>query len=65
MPPVSTCSTGGAPISAQPRANSHALSGVTSDGFTKTAAPAISAANASKHGLSKGRFHGVMMPTTG
>ena len=63
--PVTHRNTGGAPISAQPRASSHADSGVTSEGLTTTAAPASSAGAASTAGMSNGKFHGVITPTTG
>ena len=63
--PVTHANTGGAPICSQPRANSRADSGVTSEGLTTTAAPASSAATASIPGMSNGKFHGVITPTTG
>ena len=63
--PVATASTGGAPISVHPRTNSTALSGVTSDGFNSTEAPAASAGNTSTAGMRNGKFHGVITPTRG
>ena len=63
--PVTHAKTGGAPICSQPRASSRADSGVTSEGLTRTAAPASSAATASTPGMSNGKFHGVITPTTG
>ena len=53
------------PISDQPRTNSTALSGVTSDGLSSTVAPAASAGMASRPGFANGKFHGVITPTTG
>ena len=38
---------------------------VTSEGLTRTAAPASSAATASTPGMSNGKFQGVITPTTG
>jgi hypothetical protein len=63
--PVVNASTGGAPISVQPRTNSTALSGVTSDGFNSTAAPAANAGIPSIGAFMKGKFHGMIRPTTG
>jgi len=55
----------GAPISVQPRANSTALSGVTSDGLRSSEAPAASAAMPSSAAFANGKFHGMINPTTG
>ena len=40
------------------------VSGVTSLGFTIAALPVMSAANTSAIGMTNGKFHGEMMPTT-
>ena len=63
--PVVNESTGGAPISLQPLTNSTALSGVTSDVLSSTAAPAANAGMPSMAALANGKFHGMINPTTG
>ena len=56
----------GAPISLfQASITSIRLSGVNSDGLTTTAAPAWSAGIESPNAIERGKFQGLMTPTTG
>ncbi len=56
--PVMAENTDRAPISAQPRASSTPESGVISEGFSSTAAPASSAGGTSKPAVMIGKFQG-------
>ena len=64
--PCTQSKTSGPPISCfQASTTSTRPSGVNSEGLTTTAAPACSAGIASPSARIKGKFQGLMMPTTG